>query len=79
MFSGSDHIDHVTTQIPYAVTAASAGIVLYILFAIGIRSWVVLLPIGFVLLVVAHYVLSEWYGKKYGIPHGKVPVYVVEE
>ncbi|NJE09221.1 Na+/H+ antiporter NhaC family protein [Thermococcus sp. M39] len=79
MFSGSDHIDHVTTQIPYAATAASVGIILYILFAIGIRTWIVLLPIGLVLLVAAHWFLSEWYGKKYGIPHGKVPVYVVEE
>jgi len=79
MFSGSDHIDHVTTQIPYAVTASSAGLVLYLLFAIGIRSWIVLLPIGIVLLVGAWYVLTEWYGRKYGIPHGQVPIYVVEE
>ena len=79
MFSGSDHIDHVTTQIPYAVTASSVGLVLYVLFALGIRSWVILLPLGVLLLVGAWYFLSEWYGKKYGIPHGKVPIYVVEE
>lgn len=79
MFSGSDHIDHVTTQIPYAVTAASAGIILYLLFAVGLRAWLILLPIGLIILVGAHYLLSEWYGKKYGIPHGKVPIYVVEE
>jgi len=79
MFSGSDHIDHVNTQIPYAVTAAGSGIILYLLFAIGVHSWPILLPIGTVLLIAAWYVLSEWYGKKYGIPHGKVPIYVVEE
>ncbi|ASJ00271.1 Na+/H+ antiporter NhaC family protein [Thermococcus gorgonarius] len=79
MFSGSDHIDHVTTQIPYAFTVAAIGAVLYVLFGLGVRSWVILLPLGIVLLVAAWYVLSEWYGKKYGIPHGKVPVYVVEE
>lgn len=79
MFSGSDHIDHVTTQVPYAVTAASVGIILYLLFAAGVRSWIILLPIGLVLLIGAWYVLSKWYGKKYGIPHGKVPIYVVEE
>ncbi|MEO2152310.1 MAG: Na+/H+ antiporter NhaC family protein, partial [Thermococcus sp.] len=79
MFSGSDHIDHVTTQIPYAVTVAAIGAVLYVLFALGIRSWVILLPLGVLLLVGAWYLLSEWYGKKYGIPHGKVPIYVVEE
>lgn len=79
MFSGSDHIDHVTTQVPYAVTVAAIGAVLYVLFGLGVRSWVILLPIGVVLLIGAWYVLSEWYGKKYDIPHGKVPIYVVEE
>lgn len=79
MFSGSDHIDHVNTQIPYALTATGVGVVLYLLFAIGIRNWAILLPIGLVLLVIAHYILSEWYGKRYGIPHGKVPVYMTEE
>ncbi|BAA31011.1 Na+/H+ antiporter NhaC family protein [Pyrococcus horikoshii] len=78
MFSGSDHIDHVTTQIPYAVTAASVGIVLYILFALGIKSPVILLPVGLVLLIAAWYFLSEWYGKKYGVPHGRVPIYPTE-
>ncbi|NJF24929.1 Na+/H+ antiporter NhaC family protein [Thermococcus sp. Bubb.Bath] len=79
MFSGSDHIDHVTTQVPYAVTAASVGVILYLLFAVGVRSWLILLLIGIVLLVAAWYILSEWYGKKYGIPRGKVPIYVVED
>ncbi|WP_010477219.1 Na+/H+ antiporter NhaC family protein [Thermococcus zilligii] len=79
MFSGSDHIDHVKTQIPYAVTAAGVSFVLYVLFGIGVRNWAILLPLGIVLLVAAWYFLSEWYGKKYGIPHGKVPVYTVEE
>jgi Na+/H+ antiporter NhaC len=79
MFSGSDHIDHVTTQVPYAVTASGVGIILYLLFGFGVHSWAVLLPLGFVLLIGAWYFLSEWYGKKYGIPHGKVPVYVAED
>ena len=79
MFSGSDHIDHVTTQIPYAMTASSVGLVLYLLFALGLRNGWILLLIGGVLLVIAWYLLSEWYGRKYGIPHGKVPIYVVEE
>ncbi|AEC51423.1 hypothetical protein PNA2_0506 [Pyrococcus sp. NA2] len=78
MFSGSDHIDHVTTQIPYAVTAASVGIVLYLVFAAGVRSPVILLPIGLVLLIAAWYFLSEWYGRKYGVPHGRVPIYPTE-
>ncbi|HIP74579.1 MAG TPA: Na+/H+ antiporter NhaC family protein [Thermococcus paralvinellae] len=79
IFSGCDHIDHVITQLPYAITVAVIGSVLYLLFALGITSWMVLLPLGIVLLIGAWYVLSELYGRKYGIPHGKVPVYVVEE
>ncbi|WP_258083591.1 Na+/H+ antiporter NhaC family protein [Thermococcus thermotolerans] len=79
MFSGSDHIDHVTTQVPYAMTASGVGIILYLLFGLGVHTWWILLPLGLVLLVGAWYFLSEWYGRKYGIPHGKVPVYVAEE
>ena len=76
MFSASDHIDHVNTQIPYAVLAASVGIVLYLLFAAGITSPLILLPIGVVLLVLLHYVISNLYAKKVGLPP-KVPNYVV--
>ncbi|WP_297459268.1 Na+/H+ antiporter NhaC family protein [Thermococcus sp.] len=79
MFSGSDHIDHVTTQIPYAVTVAAIGSILYVLFGLGLRNGVILLLIGFVLLIAAWYALSEWYGNRHGIPHGKVPIYVIEE
>ena len=75
MFSASDHIDHVNTQIPYAVLAASAGIVLYLLFAVGIMNPLILLPIGVILLIILHYVLSNIYAKRVGLPP-KVPNYV---
>jgi len=78
-FSSCDHIDHVTTQIPYAVTAAGVGVILYILFLAGLRNGFALLGLGIVLLIVFHYILSEWYGKRVDIPHGKVPVYRAEE
>ncbi len=54
MFSACDHIDHVNTQIPYAVTAALASLCLYALFAIGLTNPVILLPIGFAILVTLH-------------------------
>jgi len=79
MFSGSDHIDHVRTQVPYAVTAAAVGVFLYLLFGFGVTNVVVLLLLGGALLVGAWYALSEWYGSSHGVPHGKVPVYVAEE
>ncbi len=78
MFSGADHIDHVTTQIPYAVLAAGVGIVLYLLLAIGITMPIILLPIGIILLIVLHRVINEFYAKSVNLPP-VVPNYVVEE
>lgn len=78
-FTSCDHIDHVTTQLPYAATAAGIGIILYILFLAGLTNGIVLLGLGIVLLVISHYLISEWYGRRVGIPHGKVPVYKLEE
>ncbi len=78
MFSACDHIDHVNTQIPYAVTAALAGVVLYVLFAAGITNAAVLLPIGVVIVIVLHRIFNEIYAKSAGLPP-VVPNYVVEE
>ena len=44
------HIDHVTTQLPYAMTAAAVSFVAYIIAGF-IRSWLICLPIGIVLMV----------------------------
>ncbi|BAA81554.1 probable Na(+)/H(+) antiporter [Aeropyrum pernix K1] len=74
MFTGADHIDHVNTQIPYALWAAITGGVLYVLFAIGVTSPLILLPVGLVVLTVGHYFISEWYGRLVGLP-SKVPNY----
>ncbi|MCD6196200.1 MAG: Na+/H+ antiporter NhaC family protein, partial [Staphylothermus sp.] len=78
MYSGADHIDHVTTQIPYAVLAASIGIILYLLYAIGITTPIILLPIGIVLLIILHRIINEYYAKKAKLPP-IVPNYTVEE
>lgn len=52
MASGSDHIDHVRTQLPYAMVVASLSIILgYIPAGFGINPWLSL-SIGFVVLVV---------------------------
>ncbi len=79
LFTGADHIDHVNTQAPYALLAGGIGIILFGLFALGLTSWYVLLPLGFVLLVVGFFGLSEWWGKRKGIPHGKVHIFYSEE
>jgi len=78
MFSGADHIDHVTTQIPYALLAAGVSIVLYLLYALGLSNPVILLPVGAALLVVLHRVINVWYAKKQNLPP-IVPNYVLEE
>ena len=46
-----NHISHVSTQLPYALTAAAVSMVAYI-FAGFIRNWFICLPIGIVLMVV---------------------------
>jgi len=52
MASGSDHIAHVRTQIPYAVTAALVAAVFgFIPAGFGVPSWI-LLPVGIAVLVV---------------------------
>ena len=46
-----NHIGHVSTQLPYALTAAIVSMVAYI-FAGFIRNWLICLPIGIALMVV---------------------------
>ncbi|MCH3918218.1 MAG: Na+/H+ antiporter NhaC family protein [Spirochaetia bacterium] len=66
-FAGSDHMDHVTTQIPYALFAAVIAIIGYFLMLIGLH-WAIILPLG----IVALYFGTIWFNKrsakKYGIP-----------
>ncbi|MFH1735401.1 MAG: Na+/H+ antiporter NhaC family protein [bacterium] len=46
MASGADHIDHVRTQIPYALTAAFIGLLIgYIPSGFGVSPWISL-PLG---------------------------------
>lgn len=68
MFSGSDHIDHVTTQMPYGTFAAGVSIILYLLFAAGLTTPLILLPVGIILLVLGHRVLNKYYSRKTGLP-----------
>lgn len=46
MASSADHIDHVKTQLPYAITAASIAFIGYLLVGIGVPIWISLI-IGF--------------------------------
>ncbi|MCR5356146.1 MAG: Na+/H+ antiporter NhaC family protein [Lachnospiraceae bacterium] len=53
-----NHIRHVSTQLPYALTAAAVSFVAYIITGF-IRSWIVCLPIGIVLMVVTVFILGK--------------------
>lgn len=68
MFSASDHIDHVSTQLPYALVVGSISALLYVLIAVGITSPLILLPTGIALLVITHLALNNVYSKKVKLP-----------
>jgi Na+/H+ antiporter NhaC len=65
-FAGSDHIDHVRTQFPYALTAALIAVICYLLAGFGIPV-IVVLVIGVVLLYFLVYILSSISAKQLGI------------
>ena len=77
MFSGSDHIDHVKTQIPYALTAAGVAILGYILAGTGMSVSLVL-PLGLILVVALLYLFSSISAKSAGISF-PLPELKVEE
>ncbi len=45
-----DHIQHVSTQLPYALTAGAAALVSYVLAGF-IRSWLICLPLSIILMI----------------------------
>ncbi len=52
------HISHVSTQLPYALTAAAVSVVAYILAGF-IRNWFICLPIGLILMVCTILVIKK--------------------
>jgi len=66
MFSGSDHMDHVKTQIPYALTAAGVAILAYLVAGTGM-SVALVLPLGIILVGILLYIFSAISAKTSGI------------
>ncbi len=58
-----DHINHVSTQLPYAITVAAVSFVSFILAAF-IQNWVISLIIAFALMFATLFVLKTMFGKK---------------
>nr|WP_128906110.1 Na+/H+ antiporter NhaC family protein [Halorubrum amylolyticum] len=68
IFAGSDHVDHVNTQIPFAMTAAGVTVIALLLYAVGLTSAFVLLPLSIALVVVAVLGLNKFDAKRKGLP-----------
>lgn len=58
-----DHINHVSTQLPYAMVVAAVSAVNYILAAL-IQNWLINLPIAIICMVVVVLVIRKAYGDK---------------
>ena len=56
--SQSNHINHVSTQLPYAILVAAVSFVVYLLAA-AIQNAFVLLPVGIVILVAVLYFIKK--------------------
>ncbi len=52
-----DHLNHVSTQIPYALTVAALSFVCYIIAGF-VQSWYIVLPIGIVLTIATLFVIK---------------------
>ena len=58
----SNHINHVNTQLPYAITVAAVSFVTYIVAGFVKTAWIAL-PVGIVLMVATVLVIRKMYGK----------------
>ncbi len=58
-----DHLNHVSTQLPYALTVAGVSAVSYIIAGF-IPNWMIVLPIAFVLMIGTLFVIKAVTGKK---------------
>jgi Na+/H+ antiporter NhaC len=58
-----DHINHVSTQLPYSLTVAGISFVCYLISGF-VTSWYITLPIGIVLTVGTLFILKLINSKK---------------
>ncbi|WP_332898612.1 MULTISPECIES: Na+/H+ antiporter NhaC family protein [unclassified Haladaptatus] len=63
MFAASDHVDHVATQMPYAILAAVVGTLGFLVSGYTALSPWVTLAVGTTLMALSAYLLSEYVGK----------------
>ncbi|QFU84872.1 Na+/H+ antiporter NhaC family protein (plasmid) [Natronorubrum aibiense] len=68
IFAGSDHIDHVNTQVPFAMTAAGVTVIALLLYAVGLTSVMVLLPLSVVLTAIVIIALNKFDARRKNLP-----------
>lgn len=66
-FTGADHIDHVRTQMYYALTVVTVAAVMLLVWGATRITPLILLPVGVGLLYATVYGLSEWDAKRKGL------------
>ena len=58
-----NHLNHVSTQLPYAITVAAISFIMYIIAGL-VQNWVICLLIGIALTVTTLFVLKKIFDKK---------------
>lgn len=58
-----NHVQHVSTQLPYALTAAAVSLVMYIITGF-VRSWLICLPLGIALMIAVLLVIRSREGAR---------------
>ena len=60
-----NHINHVSTQLPYALSVAAISFVMYLISGF-VQNWAIVLPVGAVLTVLFLFVMKKAMISKYG-------------
>ena len=58
-----NHLNHVSTQLPYAMTVAAVSLVIYIIAGF-VQSWLIMLPVGIAAMIATLFVIKAITGKK---------------
>ena len=61
--AGVNHISHVETQLPYAMTVAAVSFFIYIVAGVT-KSWVISLPVGIAVMIGVLFVIRSMTGGK---------------
>jgi hypothetical protein len=79
IFAGSDHIDHVNTQIPFALTSGGVAIAMYTLYALGVSSPLVILPVALAVTIAAIFAFNKIDARRKNLPEVMPTVAEVEQ